>query len=65
MGDYHSLKINHYNKKTDNYITTSGHLVLNSTVKTGGVTGCTTSEGYSEALYSCYKTFKEGKRYIV
>ena len=37
MGDYHSLKINHYNKKTDNYITTSGRLVLNSTVKTGGV----------------------------
>ena len=37
MGDYYSLKINHYNKKTDNYITTSGHLVLNSTVKTGGV----------------------------
>jgi hypothetical protein len=37
MADYHSLKINHYNKKTDNYITTSGRLVLNSTVKTGGV----------------------------
>src|SRR5690349_18282359 len=37
MADYHSLKINYYNKKTDNYITTSGRLVLNSTVKTGGV----------------------------
>src|SRR6476661_2937349 len=37
MADYNSLKINHYNEKTDNYITTSGHLVLNSTVKTGGV----------------------------
>lgn len=37
MGDYHSLKINHYNKKTDNYITTSGRLIFNSTVKTVGV----------------------------
>jgi hypothetical protein len=36
MADYSSLKINNFDKKTDNYVTVGGRLVFNRTVKTSG-----------------------------
>ena len=64
MADYHSLKIKHYNRKTDNYITTSGRLALNSTVKTGGVMDIQLPKDIVKLCTAVIRPLKKEKRYI-